>query len=74
MKVKRASKQQFTSVAIPTVLFKKVEKRLKDTGFPSVSSYVAFILREVLTEGKQTDKTAYEAEKIKQKLRDLGYM
>jgi metal-responsive CopG/Arc/MetJ family transcriptional regulator len=74
MKIKRPSRQPFTSVSIPTVLFKKVEKHLKDTGFPSVSSYVAFILREVITEDKQTDKTAYEAEKIKQKLRDLGYM
>ena len=50
MKVKRESRTPFTSISIPMQLFQKVEKHIADTGFPSVSSYVAFILREVLSE------------------------
>ena len=44
MKVKRSKKIDFTSISIPSTLFKKVEKHIEGTGFPSVSGYVAFIL------------------------------
>ena len=73
MKVKRANKIEFTSISVPTVLFKKVEKHVENTGFPSVSSYVAFILRTLLSE-KKNKKADYEAEIIKEKLKELGYM
>ena len=51
MKVKRDKKIEFTSISIPSTLFKKVEKHIDGTGFPSVSGYVAFILRTILSEG-----------------------
>ncbi len=73
MKVKRANRIEFTSISIPTVLFKKVEKHVENTGFPSVSSYVAFILRTLLSE-KRNKKADYEAEIIKERLKELGYM
>lgn len=73
MKVKRANRIEFTSISVPTVLFKKVEKHVENTGFPSVSSYVAFILRTLLSE-KRNKKADYEAEIIKEKLKELGYM
>jgi Arc/MetJ-type ribon-helix-helix transcriptional regulator len=73
MKVKRATKTAFTSISIPTQLFQKVEKHISSTGFPSVSSYVAFILREVLSE-KGNKKADYEAEIIKSRLKELGYI
>lgn len=73
MKQKRGSKTEFTSVSIPTQLFKKVEKHVEGTGFPSVSSYVAFILRMVISE-KGNSKADYEAEIIKKRLRELGYI
>ncbi|HVC58171.1 MAG TPA: hypothetical protein VND15_01700 [Candidatus Acidoferrales bacterium] len=74
MKMKRAGKAtQFTSVSIPTQLFKKLEKQIDGTGFPSVSSLVAFVLRMLLTE-KKTGKGEYDIESIKKRLRELGYM
>lgn len=73
MKVERAKRMQFTTVSIPTQLFKKVEKHLDGTGFPSVSSYVAFLLRTLLSE-KGNTKADYESELIKRRLRELGYM
>lgn len=73
MKVKRSTKTAFTSISIPSQLFQKVEKHISNTGFPSVSSYVAFILREVLSE-KGNKKADYEAEIIKDRLKELGYL
>jgi len=75
LKVKRGARQEFTTVSIPTPLFHKVEAHIADTGFPSVSSYVAFILRMLLTEMKENgdSKIDYEAKLIKKKLEDLGY-
>ncbi len=40
---------KYTSVSIPTPLFEKVKERIEGTGFSSVSSYVAYVLREVLS-------------------------
>lgn len=73
MKVKGNKKIAFTSISIPTTLFKKVEKHIEDTGFPSVSGYVAFILRNILSEGGNS-KADYETEIVKKRLRELGYM
>ncbi|MCL4389230.1 MAG: CopG family transcriptional regulator [Candidatus Marsarchaeota archaeon] len=74
MRVKRDNRVTFTSVSIPTALFKKTEKHIENTGFPSVSSYVAFLLRMILSDKKSADKSNYETEMIKKRLRDLGYL
>lgn len=47
IKKKEQERKKFTIVSIPVPLFKKVEERIKDTGFTSVSSYVAYVLREM---------------------------
>lgn len=73
MKVSRKKRMAFTTISVPTQLFKKVEKHVENTGFPSVSSYVAFILRTLLSE-KTNKKADYEADIIKEKLKELGYM
>jgi Arc/MetJ-type ribon-helix-helix transcriptional regulator len=73
MKKKGAHRIEFTSISVPTKLFRKVEKHVENTGFPSVSSYVAFILRTLLSE-KTNKKADYETEIIKERLKELGYM
>jgi Arc/MetJ-type ribon-helix-helix transcriptional regulator len=73
MKVKRGKKIAFTTVSIPSPLFKKLEKHIEGTGFPSVSSYVAFVLRTILSEGGN-EKADYEAEMVKKRLKELGYL
>jgi metal-responsive CopG/Arc/MetJ family transcriptional regulator len=74
MKLKRENKVEFTSVSIPGTLFRKTEKHIEGTGFPSVSSYVAFLLRMVLSDKKSSGKSDYESRMIKRRLRELGYM
>lgn len=73
MKVKRQNKTEFTSISLPMTLFKKIENHLVGTGFPSVSSYVAFVMRTLLSE-KGNAKANYEAEIVKKRLRELGYL
>jgi len=75
---KKLSKQKkFTTVSIPTPLFKKVEERIKGTGFTSVSSYVTYVLREIVAEEEEEAKepfTKADEERVKARLRALGYI
>ena len=67
--------EKFIKISIPTSLYKKIEERIKDTGFASVSSYVTYVLREVLSEDEEEDVfTEEDEEKVKERLRSLGYL
>ncbi len=69
--------KKFTTVSIPTPLFKKVQERIKDTGFTSVSSYVTYVLREIVAEGEEEEGepfTKEDEERVKDRLRALGYL
>jgi Arc/MetJ-type ribon-helix-helix transcriptional regulator len=67
--------KKFTTVSIPIPLFKKIEERIKGTGFTSVSSYVAYVLREVVAEEDEAEPFTKEDEKrVKDRLRALGYL
>jgi len=69
--------KRFTTVSIPTPLFEKVQQRIKGTGFTSVSSYVAYVLREIVAgEGEEKEEpfTKEDEERVKSRLRALGYM
>jgi len=74
---KEKDAEKYTSVQIPTKLAKKIEKRIQGTEFSSISSYVTFVLSEVVSE---TEPEAGEAlskeddERIKARLRSLGYL
>jgi len=68
-------KKKFTSVSIPTFLFDKAKERMERSGFPSVSSYVAYMLREILSEKKDDETlTSEDSEIVKNRLRSLGYI
>ncbi len=72
-------KVEYTTVSIPKVLADKVKERMKGTGFSSVSSYVTYVLRQVLSSIEEDEQTKQafskeEEEKVKQRLRDLGYI
>ena len=67
-----------TTVSIPKPLADKIKKRLKGTGFNSVSSYVTYVLRQVISsleeEKKKEAFSKEDEEKIKERLRNLGYI
>jgi Arc/MetJ-type ribon-helix-helix transcriptional regulator len=65
------------SVEIPESLYNRIAARLKGSDFNSVSDYVAHVLREKLVVEEEASKSAFskdEEEKIKARLRDLGYL
>lgn len=68
------AKKKYTSVSLPLPLIKKIRKRIKDTGFSSVSSFVSFVLRETVDHKKTKEPfSTGDKEKIIKRLRSLGY-
>jgi len=69
-------KKKFTTISIPMPLFEKIKERIKGTGFTSVSSYVTYVLRELLAEKEEEEEpfTKEDEERIKARLRALGYI
>ncbi len=71
-----------TTVSIPKPLFEKIKKRCEGTGFNSVSSYVTYVMRQVLSkteeEGRPQAKdepfSADDEKRVKERLRSLGYL
>ena len=65
------------SIEVPESLYNRVEARIKGSNFNSVSEYVSFVLREKLVSEEDNSKSHYtpeEEEKIKARLRALGYL
>ena len=69
--------KKFTTISIPTPLAEKIKKRIKGTGFTSLSSYVTYVLREVISGMDEESEEAFskeDEEKVKDRLRALGYL
>ena len=69
--------KKFTTVSIPTPLADKIKKRIEGTGFTSLSSYVTYVLREVISNMEEETEEAFskeDEEKVKERLRALGYL
>jgi len=65
------------SIEVPESLYNRIEARIRGTNFSSVSEYVSFVLREKLVIEEGTSKPQYtreEEEKVKARLRALGYL
>ena len=70
-------KMKYTTVSIPEPLAKKIESKIKGTGFNSVTSFVVYVLRQTLTLSEEKNKEVYSKEneeEIKKRLRSLGYL
>ncbi|KXA97228.1 CopG family transcriptional regulator [candidate division MSBL1 archaeon SCGC-AAA259I09] len=70
----KSEKTKFTTVSIPIPLFEKLKEQIEGTGFNSVSSYVGYILREIVAEKGKAPFTEEDEEKIRKKLKALGYL
>ena len=69
---------ELVAVKIPLKLFAKMQSRVKSTEFESVDEYVTYILEEVLkqidSEEQVAEYTEEDEEKVKERLRALGYL
>jgi Arc/MetJ-type ribon-helix-helix transcriptional regulator len=69
--------KKYTTISIPTPLAEKIKKRIKGTGFTSLSSYTTYILREIISGEKEGSEEAFTKEdekKVRERLRALGYL
>ena len=67
--------KKYTSVSIPLELASKIKIQIENTGFRSVSDYVIFTIREMLSLNKKKAVISKEdKEKIKKRLKALGYL
>ena len=73
----RKDENKYTTISIPTPLAGKIKKRIKGTGFTSLSSYVTYVLREVISGIEEESEEVFskeDEEKVKDRLRALGYL
>jgi len=75
------SETNITTISIPKPLAEKIKNRISGTGFNSVSSYVTYVMRQVISniEGKEGKGKAEafskkDEEAVKSRLRSLGYL
>lgn len=70
------SERKYTTITIPSALFKKLKMEIKDTGFSSVSDYATYILRETIIDMRISKSGNSESENntIINKLKTLGYV
>ena len=69
--------KKFTTISIPTPLAEKIKRRIKGTGFTSLSSYVTYVLREVISGVEEESDEAFskdDEKRVKDRLRSLGYL
>ena len=61
------------NVQIPERLYKQIEKLVEESDFSTVEGYILFVLEEVVSGGDEVF-TPEEEEKVKDRLRNLGYL
>jgi hypothetical protein len=71
-KKREDNKVEYGTVSLPLPIIEKIKERISGTGMPSVSSYTAFVLREILS-SPTSEGYKKNIEKVKDKLDALGY-
>ena len=76
--VETLKQKKYTTVSIPTSLHERIKSLIEGSGFKSVSDYVTYVLREIVAmheSEKMIEPFSQEdVERIKQKLKSLGYL
>ena len=70
-------KGEFATIMIPLTLYKRLEEITKETKFDSASAYATYLLREALSRlevGSKEVLSEEEEERVKERLRALGYL
>jgi len=71
-KTRDDNKVEYGTISLPIPLIEKVKRKMEGTGFSSVSSYVAFVLRQVLALSEESKEN--EMAGVRNKLKALGYL
>jgi len=72
-KKKDENKVEYGTISLPMPLIEKVKKKIEGTGMNSVSAYVAFVLRQILSSDSKELLDKRDENIIKERLKSLGY-
>ncbi len=63
------------TIKIPRPIYNRIKNIIKGSGFSSVNEFVVYVLRDLvsLQDTEKTELTKEEIEKIRQRLKNLGY-
>lgn len=70
-------KREYGTVSLPMPLINSIKEKIKGTGIHSVSAYVSFILRQILSSPDSNNMNGLDKkteEEIKSRLEKLGYI
>lgn len=65
LQVPVGAERKYTTISIPTQLYKNVEKVIEGTGFRSVTEFIVFVTRETIAGDQGT---------VVDRLKALGYL
>jgi Arc/MetJ-type ribon-helix-helix transcriptional regulator len=65
---------EHVEVHIPALVAKKIEERIKGTGFGTVDEFVTFVLAKLLESHSQVPFSEEDEKGLKERLRSLGYI
>jgi len=70
------NKVKYGTISLPMTLIDLIKKKIKGTGMNSVSAYVAFVLRQILSSNSDSKEflTNEEEKEVKRRLESLGYL
>lgn len=70
-------KREYGTISLPLPLINSIKEKIKGTGMHSVSAYVSFILRQILSSPDSDNINGLNRkieEEIKERLKKLGYI
>ncbi|MCU4140416.1 MAG: hypothetical protein MW690_000101 [Methanophagales archaeon] len=65
------------TIKIPRELYEKLREHIEGTGFSSVTEFIVFVMRTLVSTGKLTEEdklTEEEVRAVRERLRRLGYL
>lgn len=65
---------EFVEVKIPKELYDRIKKQIEGTDFRSVEEFIIYALESVLEDITEDVYSEEEEEKVKERLRALGYI
>jgi Arc/MetJ-type ribon-helix-helix transcriptional regulator len=70
-------KNNKVTIKIPRPLYNKIQQLVEESGFNSVTDFVVYVLRDLISESGKEEKDEFTPEELavlKRKLKNLGYL
>lgn len=62
------------TIEVDEILYNKAEKIVKENGYSTVNDFVNSVLKELVEENEGPALSEKDKEKVKERLKSLGYM